>query len=87
MTFEEIFKPLIEANTPTEMRRAIEAHQLHSPLVRQVLTVAEHGRISEADTYAMLAYFALQSLASAQRAHAELLQNGPAPIIIQGPPA
>ena len=85
-----MFKKLDEATTPAEMRAAIERHmherwdgrgriEMTSPIIRQCLHAARYHGLSAEDTYSMMAYHALRSLADMQNAHIDLLNTMPMP--------
>jgi len=82
-----MFKKLNDAKTPAEMRAAIEEAQFDHPIIRMALTAARRDGLRAEDTYAMLAYYALQSLVNLQTAYAHLLAISPAPLPMPPEPA
>lgn len=77
-----MFKNLTEAETPADMRTAIEVGGFDNPIIHQVLKVARRDAMTAEDTYSMLAYYALQSLTQMRRDYLELLNLMPKPQII-----
>lgn len=77
-----MFKNLTEAETPADMRTAIEVAGFDNPIIHQVLKVARRDAMTPADTYSMLAYYALQSLVQSQRDYLHLMHITPRPQIV-----
>lgn len=77
------FESLEPADTPDEMRAAIEKANFSHALVRQVLTTARVRGLKGEDVYALLAYHALQALTTTQQRLVEHLANEPVRILVQ----
>jgi hypothetical protein len=76
------FEPLDAAETPDDMRAAIEKASYSHALVRQVLTAARMRGLKGEDVYAMLAYHALQSLTATQQRLMNTVALSPFPIFV-----
>lgn len=76
------FEALAPADTPDEMRAAIEEAQYHHALVRQVLTTARLRGLKGEDVYALLAYHALQVLTRTQQQLVEHMSMTPMSILV-----
>lgn len=78
-----MFEPLSKAESPAEMRAAIEAGQQYDPIIRNVLTMARYQGMSAEDTYTVLAYHALQTMVQYQQQCIELASLAPPrPLVI-----
>lgn len=77
-----MFKSLKEAQTPAEMRAALEEAANHHPIVRSALMMARRDGMPAEDVYSVLAYFAMQSLVQTQRDYLDLLNRLPPPAMI-----
>ena len=73
----ELFKDLEKADTPAEMRTAIERGAHNNQLIYAAFMMARRDRVPAVDTYSVLAYYALQQLAATQRAHLKMIQSMP----------
>lgn len=76
------FESLEPADTPDEMRAAIEKANYSHALVRQVLTTARLRGLKGEDVYALLAYHALQALTTTQQRLVEHLATAPLSILV-----
>lgn len=76
------FEPLPPAETPDEMRAAIEQAQRSHPLVRNILAASRVRGLKGEDVYAMLAYHALQNMTTLQQQMLDQLAIAPLPILV-----
>jgi hypothetical protein len=76
------YAPLEQADTPQEMRAAIEKAQCNSPIVRNTLMAARYAGLSAEDTYTMLAYHAMQAHSKAMAQVLEMHSLMPMPQVI-----
>jgi hypothetical protein len=77
-----MFEKLEGASTPAEMRAAIEKGRHHHPLIRNALDAARYASMSAEDTYAVLAYYAIQVLVEYQQQCLELASLSPHPFLM-----
>ncbi len=72
---------LAHAETPQEMRKALEAYEYYSPLLHSVRLSQKYQGWSEEETVLRLAYHALKELERSQDARLELI-NPTAPMYV-----
>lgn len=77
MGIPQVFPQLAEADTPAEMRAALEDGRYSHPSIQHILDAGRKAGLSEGDLYASMAYFAFQSLIQSQREYARLVMLMP----------
>lgn len=77
-----MFKSLSQAETPAQMRAAINAGMADNPVIRNVLMLARYEGMTAEDTYTLLAYHAIQAMIQTQSNFLDMAQRMPAPSAI-----
>lgn len=81
-----MFKTLKPANTPAEMRAAIEEARRDHAVIHNCLTMSEIHNMDAEDAYTMLAYHAMQALIQTRSDYLKTLSTmPPRPMVIKKP--